>query len=192
MADELDILIRFITDKAAKEGTVAAIDALQRQMEDFEQSIEEAKKSSQELKSLSKEIAQASREAFLIGTAITGGIFAAANKYVKDAKEATAVTVAWKAAQEGLNRSGTRIGASLAQEALPLLERAAVISDKVAGFVESHPEIVRAALNTGLVVASLGAVGIAVSKGIRIYADVAYLAAVAKEAQGFILFDNAE
>ena len=191
MADELDILIKFLVDTAAKKGTAAAIDELIKQIDSFEKSIEGAKRSARELKNVSKEVAQASREAFLIGTAITGGIFAAANQYVKNAKEATAVTIAWKAAQDQLNESGTRIGAILAEEALPLLERAAVIADKVAGFVEQHPEIVSAALNTGLVVASLGAVGIAVSKGIRLYADVAYLVAVAKEAQGFAMFDAA-
>lgn len=48
------------------------------------------------------------------GLLVVGGIFAAANKYVNSAKEATEVTVAWKKAQDSLNESGMRIGAVLA------------------------------------------------------------------------------
>lgn len=112
------------------------------------------------------------------GVGVVGGIFAFASKYVRDAKEATATTVAWKAAQESLAKSGQRVGAVLAQEALPLLRLAAETASKAAGFVEKHPELVQAAINIGLVTAGLGAVGLAVSKGIKLYADQLYLSSI--------------
>lgn len=118
-----------------------------------------------------------------VGTGIVGGIFAFANKYVRDAKEATTVTVAWKEAQESLGESGQKVGAVLAQEALPLLQEAAEVAAKAAAFVEKHPEIVQAALNAGLVIAGLGAVGLAVSKGIRLYADQLYLSSIPLQLQ---------
>ena len=105
------------------------------------------------------------------GLLTVGGIFAAANKYVKDAKEATQTTLEWKAAQESLNKSGERIGAVLAKEALPLLKEAAVVTQKIAGFLERNPEAADFALKAGLISLAVGTIGKAVSSGIRLYAD---------------------
>lgn len=105
------------------------------------------------------------------GLLVVGGIFAAANKYVNSAKEATEVTVAWKKAQDSLNESGMRIGAVLAQEALPLLKQAAELAEKIASFTEKHPEMIGVALKAGLLAITLGTIGKAVSGGIRLYAD---------------------
>jgi hypothetical protein len=113
-----------------------------------------------------------------LGTAVAGGIFAFAAKYVANAEKATAVTASWKAAQDSLTKSGERTGAVFAEAALPLLQRAAQLAEKTAGFIERHPEIVQAALNTGLVVAGLSAVGVAVTKGIRLYTDQLYLSSI--------------
>lgn len=191
MDNNLDILLRFILDQSAKANTVAGIEAMERAFENFRKEMDGAKKDARELKSLANELGQTFRNSFLVGTAITGGIFAAANSYVKNAKEATAVTIAWKAAQDGLGRSNQRIGAVLAQEALPLLQTAARLANQAAGIVEKHPEIVRAALNAGLVIAGLSAVGIAVTKGIRLIADAKYLAAVVQEQIGINTFSKA-
>ena len=144
---------------------------LQKQATDIRQNAQILRGQAQQLQSISQLGLGA-------GVGIVGGIFAFASKYVNDAKEATAVTVAWKEAQESLGKSGQKIGAVLAQEALPLLRLAAETAQKAAGFIEKHPEIVRAALNTGIVLAGLGAVGLAVSKGIKLYADQLYLSSI--------------
>jgi hypothetical protein len=109
---------------------------------------------------------------FTVGAAVTGGIFAFANKYVNDAKEATETTRAWKAAQDDLNRSGARIGEVLATEALPVLKDAAKITSEVAGFLERNPEVAGVALKAGLIALALGTIGKAVSSGIRLVADL--------------------
>lgn len=184
-SQNFDVYLRFLVEQSQAQQSLAPLEEGMRQ---FNEQIEEAKKNARELRSISRDLGQISREAFLIGATITGGIFAAANKYVKDAKEATAVTEKWKAAQDSLSKSGTRVGAVLAEQALPLLQKAATLADKAAGFVEKHPEIVSAALNAGLVLAALGAVGTAVSKGIRLVADIQYLAAVAQEQIGINKF----
>lgn len=191
MDNQLDILLRFVLDQAAQGNTVKGIEAIERSLKSFQDEMEEAKKDAKELKQISSELGQVARNTFLLGTAITGGIFAGAAAYVKNAKEATLVTLQWKTAQDTLNRSSARFGAVFAQEALPLLQKAAALADTAAGFVERNPEIVRAALNTGLVLAGLGAVGIAVSKGIRLVADVAYITAVAQEQIGIAAFARA-
>lgn len=115
---------------------------------------------------------------FAGGAGIVGGIFATASKYVKDAKEATEVTKQWKAAQDSLERSGQKVGAVLAETALPLLKQVARIAAQAADFIDRNPQIAQAALNAGLIVAEIGAVGIAVSKGIKLYADALYLSTV--------------
>jgi len=126
-----------------------------------------------------------------LGTGLVGGIFAGANKYVSSAKVANEITLEWKKSQDSLNKSGERVGAVLAREALPLLRQAARLASEAAGFVESHPEIVRAALNAGLITAGIGAIGVAVSKGIKLYADAIYLTTVGTQLTAAKLMDTA-
>lgn len=144
---------------------------LNKTASDIRQNAEILRNSSQQLQGISQ-------LALGAGVGIVGGIFGFASKYVRDAKEATTVTTAWKAAQESLGESGQRIGSVLAQEALPMLRLAAQTAEKASQFIEKHPEIVRAALNAGVVLAGLGAVGLAVSKGIKLYADQLYLSSI--------------
>lgn len=142
-------------------------------------------------KSLSSQLQGISKLSLATGTALVGGILGFANKYVNNAKEATAVTIAWKREQDSLNKSGTRFGAVLSQEALPLLREGARLAEGVASFVETHPEAVRAALNTGKVLIALGSIGLLVSKGIKLYADIKYLATIPIELQAAKLRDQA-
>lgn len=111
------------------------------------------------------------------GLAATGGIFALANKYVQDAKVATATTTAWKNEMAKLERVRDRIGAVLAREALPALKLAAQLAAKIASFVEANPGVVKAALNGGLIVAGIGLIGTLIAKGISLYADVSMITA---------------
>lgn len=106
------------------------------------------------------------------GALLAGGILAFANNYVQGAERATKATTEWKAAQADLERSGARVGEVLAREALPLLQEAAKVTRQVAGVLEAHPEIARAALATGLVTLAVGTIGTAYTKGIRLVADL--------------------
>lgn len=139
----------------------------------------------------SSQIAGFSRVGLALGTGLVGGIFAAAGKYVANAKVANEVTKEWKESQDSLNKSGERVGAVLARTALPLLKQAAEIAERAAGFIDSNPEIVRAALNAGLIVAGVSAIGLAVSKGIKIYADAIYLTTVGTQLTAAKLMDLA-
>jgi hypothetical protein len=161
---------------------------------DTDKAISKIKEIRAEFAALSGAAARAvniSQQVFAVGAGITGGIFAAANAYVKNAEEATNVTRAWVAETEALKRSGARVGAIFAAEALPTLTKAAQLAEKAARFIERNPEIVRAALNAGLVVASLGAVGVAVARGIKLVADIGYIAATANQLLAAKLMDSA-
>lgn len=142
-------------------------------------------------KTLAGQLEGISKLSLGVGTALVGGIIGFANKYVANAKESTAVTVSWKSAQDSLNKSGERFGAVLAKEALPLLREGARLAEQVASFVETHPDAVRAALNTGKVLIALGSIGLLVSKGVKLFADTKYLLSVPVQLEAARLQDKA-
>jgi hypothetical protein len=143
------------------------------------------------LKELSNTIGGISKTALLLGGGILGGAFALANKYVQDAEQATDVTRQWESATQSLKESQTQIGAVIAREALPMLKQAAELADRASDFVESNPEVIRAALNTGKILVALGAIGIVASKGIKLVADAKYLLTIPVQLEAARLQDRA-
>ncbi len=180
---ELDILLRFLVDAKSDHELADAADKITSHFEKVEKQIAAVKKQATELRRTAADLGQVSRELSVLGAALAGGIFAAGAKYVKDAEHATRLTIEWKRAQDQLNSAGERFGAVAATTALPLLKQAAKLAEETAGFVEQHPDLVKIALNTGLVVATIGAVGTLVSKGIKFYADVQLIGAMLAEKQ---------
>lgn len=137
-----------------------------------------------QIRSISERIGGASRTGLAVSGVVVGGILAEANRYAKEAEgagKATAATREWTRATEELAAARARVDTVLLRESLPLLQQAAKIATQASRFVERNPEIVQAALKVGVVVAGLSAVGLAVSKGIRLYADVQALALGAQE-----------
>jgi hypothetical protein len=127
------------------------------------------------IRSAADRIGGVSRAGLAIGGAVVGGIVAEANRFAKEAEgagKATAATREWTRATEELAAARSKVDQVLLREALPLLQQAAKVASEAASFIEKNPEIVQAALKVGVVVAGLGAIGVAVSKGIRLYADV--------------------
>lgn len=105
------------------------------------------------------------------GALVVGGIFAAAKKYVDNAKEATVVTREWKRAEDEVSKAGERIGAVLAEQALPLIKDAGKIMTLIANVLEKNPGMAGAALQGGIIALTLGTLGKAVSSGLRLVAD---------------------
>lgn len=128
------------------------------------------------LKSVSGMVGEISQKALIAGSALTVGIFAEVQRYVSEAPNATRETRAWAAATAELGQARRRVDNVLLREALPLLQQAARVASQASRFVERHPEIINAALKTGVVLAGLGAIGLAVSRGIKIVADVRSIA----------------
>jgi Chromosome segregation ATPases len=190
-------------DKKIKEATsVKEIEGLQRQLKDVEKQVTEITKAYSlqarvlraeaasltsdfekarlaQIKSIGDQIGRASGGALVAGGAILGGAFAESNRFAKEAEDtgkATQATREWTRATQELAQARARVDTVLLRETLPLLKQAARVANEAAAFVEKNPEIVSAALKTGEVLVALGAVGVAVSKGIRLYADVQALA----------------
>jgi len=115
------------------------------------------------------------------GTAIVGAIALSARQYTQFIESSgikgDETATRWVAATKRVQNASLNLGEKSAEAILPIYEKAADLAEKAAAFVDKNPDLVQAALNTGLVVATLGAVGVAVAKGIKIYADLKYLAA---------------
>lgn len=205
-------------DKKIKEATsVKELDSLERQLKDVENQVNETTKAYSlqakvlraeaasltsdfekarlaQIKSIGDRIGGASSRALITGGAILGGAFAESNRFAKEAEDtgkATRATREWTQATQELAQARARVDTVLLRETLPLLKQAAKVANEAAAFVEKNPEIVSAALKTGEVLVALGAVGVAVSKGIRLYADVQALALGAQQLTAAKLQDDA-
>jgi hypothetical protein len=193
MADNFDVFLRFLLDddaaskakadaKSTLDGVTKASDESAKKVnKNLERIADQAAKTAIIVGTVGEALEGISKRGLLLSGAFFTGVFAFANKYVKDAKEATATTAEWTRQTERLQASSDKVGATLAQEALPLLRVAANLAEKASDFVEKNPDIIRAALNTGVVVAGLSAVGLAVSKGIRFVADISMITATATQ-----------
>ena len=161
-----------------------AVDSNIRKFKQLEEAAKNARTQAALVSSTAARGASIAGQGLLLGAGIAGGILAEANRYAKEAElagKATEATREWTRATQELGRARARVDNVLLRESLPLLQQAARVASQVAGFIEKHPEIVRAALNAGVVIAGLSAVGLAVTKGIKLVADIAYIAAVATE-----------
>lgn len=142
----------------------------------------------------SASIGRTSQGLFFTGSAILTGMFLAANKEAQRIKEAggvvDATTQKWLESQRRIELSYQRIGQTAMQALLPMLEKVAALAERGSKFVEANPQIVQAALNTGMVVATVGAVGMLVSKGIRFVADATLIAAQVKYGLSTLMFKS--
>ena len=168
-----------------------AIEA-QKQIDKFNKELQQTERRVGDLNQLANSIGQVSQGLFLSGSAIVGSIYLSANEEAKRIKEAGGVvdetTQRWLTAQTRIQLSYQRIGKTAMTAFLPVLEKAAALAEKGSKFVEQHPDLVRAALNTGAVVATLGAIGMLASKGIRLFADITMIGAQVKYAASTALF----
>jgi chromosome segregation ATPase len=116
----------------------------------------------------------------LFGVAAVGGLFAAGSKEAnrqRDAREMTVTTEQWLKAQRQIELSWERVGRVAEATVLPALQQVAGYAEKASKYIEAHPELAKTLLMAGVVAAGLGTILTVAAKGIRIYADVKYLAA---------------
>jgi hypothetical protein len=156
--NNLDIIIRFLIDQAAKGNLSKGVDEIEKELGELEKAYEKTARKAEQLQKLSAVLQKVGGALFIGGVGIIGTMFEQANKYVRNAKEATDVTERWKKAQERLALPMQKIGASIAETLLPTLEKAAELAEKAAAYVEKHPEIIKAGLVAGTVMAGMGAI----------------------------------
>ncbi len=177
----LQAILRLSFDKRtateAKQGVVSIEDALAR-LEDRASATRDALI---ELQEGTEILAVAGEQLEQLGRGIATPLRQAAEEYVMYAGRADSVSREWLDTSNDLASSQRKIGRAAAQAVLPTMDRAARLAEKASRFAERHPGVVRAALNVGTAMATLGAVGMAVSRGIRIYADVKTAAMAAQQ-----------
>jgi len=193
LANFVGISERELKKLSAEELAVArnAYEA-QKQIDKFNKELQQTERRVTDLRQTAESFERVSRGLFLAGSAIVGTIFASANSEAQRIKDAggvvDATTQKWLNSQERIQRSYQRIGRTAMNVFLPVLEDVAALAEKGSKFVERHPDLVRAALNTGMIVATVGAVGMLVSKGVRFFADVTLIAAQVKYAASTFMF----
>jgi hypothetical protein len=128
------------------------------------------------------------------GTAIVGAIALSARNYSKFIEDAgiqgDETANRWVAASKKVQNAQLNLGQQSAQALLPVYEKLAELAEKAASFVNENPEVLQAALNIGVALATLGMIGLAVSKGIRLVADFKYLAATSEFTLATVNFDR--
>jgi len=166
--------------KRSVEGLVDAA----RATEELEKRFAQARQEATRLNTIAGNISRNSTTLLAAGAAIVAGAALSAQNYVKFVEQAgiqgDETADRWVAASKRVKNAQLNLGQEAAQALLPVYEQIATLAEKAAGFANAHPELVQAAINTGVVVAAAGAIGLAVSKGIRLIADFKYLAATAE------------
>lgn len=166
---ELEAILRWTLDKAT-------LDQVKRGVLTVDEALKKTRSSMEEMRRSAERIGQIGLTIGGIGTAIAGPFVLAAREYIQKAGMAESTSRKWLAATNELERSQTRIGRVAAQSILPVLEKIADVAEMAAGFAEKHPGAIQAALGVGGALVTLGAIGMAVSRGIRLYADVKMIA----------------
>lgn len=168
---------------------------LDKQLKELDTQFAATKKRLDSFKQSAEKLGQISQTMLVAGSAVVGAIYLSAKTEAERIIEAGGAvdetTQRWIATNERLEQSQQRVGKVAMSAVVPLMEKAADLAEKAADFVEKNPELVSAALKTGLVVATLGAVGTAVSKGIRLYADIAFLSAAATQESAALIMKSA-
>lgn len=124
----------------------------------------------------------------LTGAAVTGGLFALAQrestrqKGVEDGGGAkvSEVTRKWLEANKRIELSTQRVAQVAQKIILPYLEKAAALAERASKYIESNPDVMKALLTAGASAFIIGQALLMASKGIRIIADLKYLAANAE------------
>lgn len=118
------------------------------------------------------------------GTAVIAAIALSARNYSKFIEDAgiqgDRTSEKWIAASKRVKNAQLNLGETAAQVLLPIYEQLAEYAEKATRFAQEHPDILKAGINIAAVVATVGTLGVLAAKGIQLYADFKFLAAMAQ------------
>lgn len=168
-----------LSEGEALEVFAAQLDEYAMMAEEITQSIRDRqaqlKAEAAQLRQNAETIQRYSQGFLIAGGAITGGFIAAATRYIATADKSDKITKQWLATSEKLNQAQQRIGKSAAQVLLPIYEKLGNILDRISRVAETNPKALEAIFGTGVGLTLVGVLGMAVSRGIRMVADVKML-----------------
>jgi hypothetical protein len=106
------------------------------------------------------------------GRRMTESMTMFAEDYVDNVEEADEVSRAWVKTQQDLEDAHKRFGKVSAQQILPYMKMQKEVIELAVRFAESYPEIAKIAFGIGTAMVLATSLANAVSKGIRLYADI--------------------
>lgn len=187
----LQTLLKLVLDKNTVEQVKSGTKEIDKALEEVQNQALKTVQNMNMLRETSERLGSIFTTVAGVGAAITGPMVLAVRSYVSEVQDAESVSAKWLRATDEIKESQQRIGRVATQAVLPVLEKAAEIAEKTADFAEAHPDAVKAVLYTGTAVATLGAIGLAMTRGIRIYADIKAIQAAATNFAAAKLMDNA-
>lgn len=112
----------------------------------------------------------------LFGAAIQGGAVVAVNDFVKANGRFNETSQQFLSLNRQMSDSSSKVGETIANIELPAYKQLVALANQAADFASSHPDLVGAALDIGAGALIVGVMSKAISSGIRLFADVSYLA----------------
>jgi len=146
-----------------------------QQTETFIKSLNNTQASLRSLRMAARELAQVGNFLTIGGGLLTAGILADAKSYVTAMGETTALSAEWLASENKIKTAGLEIGKTATEVALPALKASADVLEKIAGFIQSNPWIVSAALGVGAAMTAVGVTTRIISELVRVTADIGLL-----------------
>jgi len=181
---ELEILLRFGVDEATANKIVGDMRKVSAESKKVEQSAEASRRAWMRMAEQGEKLASIGLRIGAIGGALLGPITLAANQYVKSVGMASDESRRWIDAQKEIEDSTLRIGKVSAETLIPYMEKAAELARSVAGMIESNPDIIKAAVIGGTVLAGGGAALSTVGALVNSIGKLGALLGVGKAAAG--------
>jgi len=133
------------------------------------------------LRESSEKLTQIGMMGAAAGAAMTAPIILAARSYANFAGMTEKSSRAWLENTSRLTQAQMRLGRVGADAILPYMEKAVALAEKAAKYIEQNPDALKAILGTGVAITLVSGLVMAVSKGIRLYADVKALGLAAQQ-----------
>jgi hypothetical protein len=183
MADRgIEVFLRFVLDRQTVQQVKSGALSVDKALKQVQAQTEKTQKQMDQVRNWAGYFGDLSTSALFFGAAVSGPLLLSIHQFVGATGQADAVSRDWLSSTDELQRSYQRIGRVSAQAVLPALEFAADVAEKLAGYAEDHPGAIQALLYGGGALVGLAAVGEAVERGVRLYADAVSLATTTKAA----------
>jgi hypothetical protein len=153
----LSILLKYGVDEASAGKIAADMRKITGEADKVKRAAEQSRRAWMQMAESGEKLTSIGLRVGAVGAAILGPITLAANQYVKTVGLASEKSRLWIDAQHEIEDSTLRIGKVGAETLLPYMEKAADLAESVAGLIESNPDIIKAAVIGGTVLAGGGA-----------------------------------
>lgn len=192
MADrDLEVILRFLVDRTGVQQATGGAQQVRDALKRVEAQAKATQEQMNKWRETSERIGQVGQQVALLGAAISGPLLLTMRAYTQQAGQAEDASRRWLAATRSLTDAQMRVGRIATQAALPYLEKAADLAERAAKYAEQHPGAIEAALKAGAVITGIGAFVTIAAQGIKLVADVKYLAASAQQMAAAALMKKA-